>query len=233
MNDRNDEQLDALAAEYVLGTLHGRARRRFERQLADNAALRDAVAGWERRLGKLTALARPEAPPDAVWRGIEQRLFADREVPAPWYQRLGLWRGLALASSLCAVVLAGLLVLSTPIERSPDYAGMMISILSREPVWAVSTDASMKRLVVKNNKPMTLPPDRGCILWLESEDGRRHPIGQLSDDGSEKILPLDPALRDQLLASRLVVTVEDISAGLPDTPAGRDYYYGRVVPLRG
>ncbi len=233
MNDRNDEQLDALAAEYVLGTLHGRARRRFERRLADSAPLRAAVAGWECRLGKLTALAKPEAPPNTVWRDIERRLFAEPEPTVPWYHRLGLWRGLTLASSLCAVMLAGLLVLSTPAERSPDYAGMMISILSREPVWAISTDASMERLVVKNNKPMTLPPDRGCILWLESEDGQRRPIGQLSDDGSEKILPLDPELRDQLLDSRLVVTVEDISTGLPDTPAGRDYYYGRVVPLRG
>lgn len=233
MNDRNDEQLDALAAEYVLGTLHGRARRRFERRLADSAALRAAVAGWERRLGKLTALAKPEAPPDAVWRDIERRLFADPKPTVPWYRQLGPWRGLALASSLCAVVLAGLLVLSTTTERSPDYAGMLISTLSREPVWAVSTDATMERLIVKNNKPMTLPPNRGCILWLESEEGERHVIGQLSDDGSEKILPLDPELRDRLLDSRLVVTVEDISAGLPNTPSGRDYYHGQVVPLRG
>jgi anti-sigma-K factor RskA len=231
MNDRDDEQLDVLAAEYVLGTLHGRARQRFERQMAEHAALRTAVSDWERRLGKLTLLASPETPPEATWRSIEQRLF-NPEPPMPWYRQLGLWRGLALASSLCAVVLAGLLVLSPPGERSPDYAAILISVLSREPVWAASTDASMERLMVKNNKAMTLPPDRGCILWLEVDEGERYVIGQLPDDGSEKAFTLTPELRDRLLDSRLVVTVEDISSGPPQTPAGRDYYYGRMVPLR-
>jgi anti-sigma-K factor RskA len=231
MNDRDDGQVDLLVAEYVLGTLHGQARRRFERQLADSSTLRDAVSEWERRLGKLALLAPPETPPEASWRGIEQRLFKP-EPAMPWYQRLGPWRGLALASSLCAMVLAGLLVVSAPGERSPDYAGMLISALSREPVWAASTDASMEHLMVKNNKVMTLPPGRGCILWLEVASGERYVIGQLPDDGSEKAFTLTPELRDRLLDSRLVVTVEDISSGLPQTSAGRDYYYGRMVPLR-
>ena len=55
----------ALAAEYVLGTLRGRARARFERVLREDARARERVALWERALSPLAALLVDEsaAPP--------------------------------------------------------------------------------------------------------------------------------------------------------------------------
>jgi len=41
--------LDQLAGQYVLGTLRGRARRRFERVIENNPAARAAVQRWEDR----------------------------------------------------------------------------------------------------------------------------------------------------------------------------------------
>ena len=45
--------ISLLAGEYVLGTLTGRARRRFDRLLAGRADARVAVAEWEGRLAFL------------------------------------------------------------------------------------------------------------------------------------------------------------------------------------
>ena len=50
MNLLHAELADRLAAEYVLGTLTGGARRRFDALLPAHPALRRAVAGWETRL---------------------------------------------------------------------------------------------------------------------------------------------------------------------------------------
>ena len=47
------EQVDRLAAEYVLGTLHGAARRRMDRLMRDRADVRLAVWHWERGLHEL------------------------------------------------------------------------------------------------------------------------------------------------------------------------------------
>ena len=48
MNYRRPELRDRLAAEYVLGTLHGRARARLQQLLRDDPQLQARVAFWER-----------------------------------------------------------------------------------------------------------------------------------------------------------------------------------------
>ncbi len=57
MNYARPELRDRLAAEYVLGTLHGGARRRFQRLLQQQPELRDAVEFWQRELMPMAASA--------------------------------------------------------------------------------------------------------------------------------------------------------------------------------
>jgi anti-sigma-K factor RskA len=101
-----------LAAEYVLGTLRGLARARFERLLTADAWLRAEVYGWEARLGELSHGFRPVAPRPIVWAGIDYRINARRTgklrplQPAAAAPRSGLWRGWALVSTAASVALA-------------------------------------------------------------------------------------------------------------------------------
>jgi hypothetical protein len=55
------EARDALAAEYVLGTLEAREAAELARALETDAALREAVAAWEARLAPLSGPAPPGA----------------------------------------------------------------------------------------------------------------------------------------------------------------------------
>ena len=71
MEYRNKPQLrDALAAEYVLGTLAGRARRRFEAWLKPDAALRLTVSEWEARLTPMAAVIEEVLPPKRLWERV-------------------------------------------------------------------------------------------------------------------------------------------------------------------
>ena len=61
MRYRDTQLLHRLASEYVLGTLQGRARRRFERVLTRFLQARAAVWYWERQLAPLHAAVASDA----------------------------------------------------------------------------------------------------------------------------------------------------------------------------
>jgi len=68
---------DLLAAEYVLGTMRGGARRRFEQQIANNPALAREVADWQQAFAYLDLTDEPVQPPARVWQAISARLSHD------------------------------------------------------------------------------------------------------------------------------------------------------------
>ena len=72
--DRESEDREILAAEYVLGTLHADERTLFASVLAQDAEAQAAVAAWEARLAALSAAVAEVAPPPAVWERIESAL---------------------------------------------------------------------------------------------------------------------------------------------------------------
>jgi anti-sigma-K factor RskA len=112
MQYRNKAELrERLASEYVLGTLGGGARRRFQTWLANDAALRQTVDEWETRLSPMAVSVREVAPPKSVWLGVEKRIGARAPSagqaatkPSLW-ESLSFWRGLGLGASGCAAAL--------------------------------------------------------------------------------------------------------------------------------
>jgi anti-sigma-K factor RskA len=121
MNYAHPELRDRLAAEYALGTLRGRARRRFERLLSGDAGLRDLVQGWEMRVNLLAESAPAVPPPARVWEGIAQRI-GPAPTPAPaapglierLWDSLGFWRGAGLLAAGAAAALAVFIALRPP-----------------------------------------------------------------------------------------------------------------------
>jgi hypothetical protein len=111
MRYRNDRIRDALAAEYVLGTLRGPARRRFERSLKEAPRLRRAVAVWQNLLAPLNHSIEPVPPPARVWRHIRSRIAGSGRGRGPrlgFWASVGFWRAAAVASSAAALLLGGL-----------------------------------------------------------------------------------------------------------------------------
>jgi anti-sigma-K factor RskA len=106
MNYNRPELGERLAADYVLGGMPARARRRFEREMAGNATLAALTAGWSERLGPLDSLTADETPPAYVWRRIEQRIGLVAPVRVARTRRVGFfWRGFAVAAvAVCAVI---------------------------------------------------------------------------------------------------------------------------------
>jgi anti-sigma-K factor RskA len=62
-----DDDQDALAAEYVLGTLSADERDQATALLAIDAGFAAVVRSWERRLGELNVMVEAVEPPSKVW----------------------------------------------------------------------------------------------------------------------------------------------------------------------
>jgi anti-sigma-K factor RskA len=76
------DDLEALAGEYVLGTLDADERRAAEARLTADAAFRSAVAGWARRLQPLADLAPDARPPADAFARILATIGASPAAPA-------------------------------------------------------------------------------------------------------------------------------------------------------
>jgi len=115
-DDKQRQEREALAAELALGVLAGEERRAAERLAATDAAFAALVDAWRERLLPLADAYAPIAPPAAVKRAVEARLFAPatRFMQGGWWNSLAVWRPLAIAASLVAIVLAGVQLYDPP-----------------------------------------------------------------------------------------------------------------------
>jgi anti-sigma-K factor RskA len=71
-----DDAQDALAAEYVLGTLSADEREHAEALLTLDPGFATSVRMWERRLGELNVMVEAVEPPPELWDKIKAELVA-------------------------------------------------------------------------------------------------------------------------------------------------------------
>ena len=68
------DDIDALAAEYVLGTLSHDERVAAQQRFATEPALKSAVVAWQRRLSPLADTVAPVAPPANLYNKIRAQI---------------------------------------------------------------------------------------------------------------------------------------------------------------
>jgi anti-sigma-K factor RskA len=240
MNLRGNEALrERLASEYVLGTLRGGARRRFDSMMARDAALRRTTREWQERLLPLAEFAPPVAPDRRVWRAIETRLAGQGQGQgqAPRWQfwrhgALALWRTLGLASSALAALLLAAVLLDRP--ASPDAARMSdIASLTDDaarPALVVTADRARGLMTVKVVARVALTPQQALQLWAVPRAGKPRSLGVLGA-ARELTLPL-PAGAIGADVAALAVSLEPIGGSPnPDGPSGPILYKGGWVRL--
>lgn len=221
------EGRDALAAEYVLGTLEAREAAEVARAIESDAGLAAAVAAWEARLAPLTALATPEAPPPDLWSRIEAALGttpaaaprARRSWLDPW--RIGAIGATAVAAGLAAVMLA-----------RPAPAPQLMTVLltdQQQPAWLVQADREAIRLAALNTRPA--PPDRVLELWaLPQGETAPTSLGLIPHDGRLVVRPTTIRPSPGML---IEITLEPPGGSPIGRPTGPIQFIGRLAPAVG
>ncbi len=227
MNVGRPDRAEALAAEYVLGTLRGRARKRFERIARGDRALEEAVRRWEERLLPLAEGLPEIEPPERVWRAIQASLPGARAPRTTFWSSLGWWRGLAIASLAAVVALSALLLRPVP-ERAE---GALVAVLAGSDAKAAlvaSADRFGRYLTIKAISRIDIPADRSLQLWMLPGSGNPRSLGLIGATGAARVAlpaPADEALRN---IPALAVSLEPRGGSPTGLPTGPVLYSGPV-----
>ena len=220
MNVIVGELPDRLAAEYVLGTLTGGARRRFDALLPAHPALRQAVAGWERRLLPMALKAEPVEPAPRVWASIEDKLgWAPPARPSSL--RVRFWQAFAAVATVAAVVLG------TATHTGPTEAPMIVVLHatkgSETLVAGLSPDR--RQIAIQPLQKVALTPDQSLELWALKKDGPPASLGVIAADKltavNKHALPKD--------TKGLAVSLEPLGGSPTGAPTGPVLFVGDLT----
>lgn len=236
---RSDAEREALAGEYVLGTLGAHEAALVLRAMATDPVLAEAVADWESRLAPLTHLAPPEAPPADLWDRIERRIApepgtatASRTAAAPrssWRTRL--LAGWAVGATAAAAVSA-FAVLNGWGGR--DTAPMMTVLLSdrTQTAWsaAVERDGALRLATVPpaNGAPEPpMPEDRVLQLWALPPGATKPTSLGLLPRGQSSVTVPTPAVKP-VPGMLIEITLEPPGGSPLERPSGPVLFIGRL-----
>ncbi len=226
MKSANRELVDRLAAEYVLGTLRGRARRRFERWLV-SPQVGEIVKAWEERLAGLEPRLDRVAPPTTAWRGIENRL----ELRSLGRRPVARW--MAIAASLLLFATIGFFAIRDPALPATQVASIQAD--AQTIYWRVELLGDNQELAVHVQVAHELERGKALELWVLPAPGVNNgnpvSLGLLPTSGDHHRV-LSPAQRAALAgASQLAVSLEPSGGSPTGLPTGPVLHVAALSPV--
>ncbi len=227
------DSLDILAGEFVLGTLNETARRQCTLLAAANPAFSDRIRFWQATLAPLALTPVPVSPLSDLWQQIARLTIDAPKPPKPQLpgeqevRSAGFWRPLAIGFACIALALAGTIVVL--LDRSGSWQSHRFAVLvdaERQPLWLARTDAGGRQLEIAPIRRVTMPPDQSFQLWLTTGPNTAAlSLGPLNPAG--QIIPKLPGSFAQ--ARELVVSIEPLTGSPNGQPSGTPSAIGTLV----
>jgi anti-sigma-K factor RskA len=224
-----DDDSDALAGEYVLGTLADDERRAAEARLAADPDFRQAVARWEARLQPL-ANGAGELP---VSPELRARLLAGVAADAvsvetggnvvALHRSLRRWRVATILAGAVAAALAAVVV-TGQIQPAPQTEFVAVLTAGGEsPAFVATVDTAAGTISVRRVAAAP-PPGKSYELWSIAPGSAPRSLGLVEAASISQPLPIVPA-GDVILA----VTLEPAGGSPTGAPSGAPVFSGTLV----
>jgi anti-sigma-K factor RskA len=228
---------DALAAEYVLGTLDADTSVRIAAAIEGDPAWRGAVEAWDARLAPLAALAPSEQAPPDMWDRIEARITPHRPYVARGPRISWLWKAWAIVATLAAAGIAATVFL--PILRNAEVTPvhllgpMLPAAAVRQPAFLVDVDGAGElrlqafRGALGGARP-TPAAGRVLQLWgVLPGAGEAVDLGVLPPDPTVVTVPL--TVLQPVPDMMVEISLEPAGGSKVGRPTGPVIFIGRLV----
>ena len=231
----DEQDIDMLAAEYVLGTLPADERAAAALRARHDVPLAAAIAAWEKRLAPLNETIAPQPAPEHLWAKILDRIVVPPSATVTslvgMERRLRRWRTAAVAASTIAASLV-LFVGYRELTR-PELDKTLVAVLQKDaqsPAFLVSVDLEQKLLTIR---AVAAPhhPGKSYELWL-IHDALKTPrsLGVVGDAPFTVVHPQLAAYAPQTIAEgTLAVTLEPEGGSPTGDPTGPVVYSGKLI----
>jgi anti-sigma-K factor RskA len=221
-------QLDALCGEYLLGTLRGAARKRFERALRDEPRVALCLNHWQGVFTPRYAKMSEAQPSGNVWKRLERELGLAR-YRTPWHRRAGFWRGWAVAATAALALAIGVQLL----RPSPEVPALLpiARLAGKAEVSQVTALLSRdgRTLELRAARPVVAGPVQSYELWLLPE-GNAAPVSIAVLSSLDARFALPSALLGRLApGAKLAVSVEPAGGSPTGAPTGPVILVGEIT----
>lgn len=219
MRYQDPELQDRLAAEYVMGALTSRAKKRFEKLMLLYPGYGHRVDAWAERLQALNEAIEPVSPPAHVWETIVKKITPPNAVEKPLF----LLPSLVPAMAALLVLVLGFYWYIADEANQPR---VIVKNEKQQTEWIIEVRPKTGKILVQTITPPVLPKDKVCVLWLAWQDGLEQLVGVLSDKTGESELDFPRNNGNLIQAAQVLVSVEE-KGQMQLRPTGKIVFSGR------
>lgn len=230
------DDIDAFAAEYVLGTLSHAERSEAEARRASDPAFNAAVLDWERRLGPLTEVVTPMQPPAGLYDKIRAQIGIGSNVVSlkareqQTIRRVNRWRAATGAMSALAASLFGVVVWQDYDRRQmPTQYVAVLKADQTLPAFLLTVDTKTNMFVISAmQKPEE--PEKSYQLWLVHDEMPQPKSLGVFNDSEMDVRPMsDGKLHDMMMDGTYAVSVEPKGGSPTGEPTGPVVFSGKLI----
>jgi len=188
---QNPELFEQLAIEYAVGSMQGRARKRFEALMDTHFYLRAVVDAYENKFAHLVELLPDSQPSDKVWNNIEAHINSsavaqvDPEQKTAWWKSAFFKQGFGLAAM--ALIVSAVLLFNPMTPDATAYSAVLESG-SNSAVAVTRIQKSDMKLSVDLKMPVEVDNNMELTLWCHPKGGGKPmKMGTVSKTGKTEI----------------------------------------------
>ncbi len=229
---QNPELFEQLAIEYAVGSMQGRAKKRFEALMETHFYLRAVVDAYENKFASLVELLPDAQPSNQVWKNIDAHIQATtpQEEKTPWWKTAFFKQSFGMAAM--AVIVSAVLLLNpmtiTPEATATAYSAVLESN-SHDAMAVTKIQKSDMTLSVDIMKKVNVPDNMELTLWCHPKDGGMPmKMGTVSKSGKTNIKISKKEWREMKNVGSLAISIEHKGENTAKEPTGKILLQGQL-----